>query len=179
MAHSKELEVPQLVRAPAWSIKFWRSCCCLLTTGPLCHRCASSCLQLRAYWRSNCSLALKASTISPLKSTDWACDQTKWFLINWSYWISNTTNTNTTKDSKPKSQISQSQTPGMNYFWINPLVHKSVVRLNSDLWLVLWVLDLVITNYFSIFSVSGRNSHWELALGFNNCISIFRMMQKT
>ena len=40
---------------------------CILTTWPLCHRCAATCLQLRANWHSHCSLALKATTISPLK----------------------------------------------------------------------------------------------------------------
>ena len=41
--------------------------CCLLTTGHPCHRCAATCLQLRATWHSHCSLALRAPTISPLK----------------------------------------------------------------------------------------------------------------
>ena len=40
---------------------------CLLTTRPLYHRCAATCLQMRANWSSQCSLALKAPTISPLK----------------------------------------------------------------------------------------------------------------
>ena len=41
--------------------------CCLLTTWPLCHRCAPTCLQLNA------------RTTSPLKSTNWVCDKTKSF----------------------------------------------------------------------------------------------------
>ena len=42
----------------------FQASCCLLTTRPLCHRCAPTCLQLRATWRSNCSLLVKAFTIS-------------------------------------------------------------------------------------------------------------------
>ena len=56
---------------------------CLLTTGPLCatgvhpHVC-----KLKVIWPSHFSLALKAPTISPLKSTDCACDRTKRFQVN-------------------------------------------------------------------------------------------------
>ena len=46
-------------------------------------RCAPTCLQLRAAWCSHHSLALKATTISPLKSTDWASDMTKWCNQTW------------------------------------------------------------------------------------------------
>ena len=33
--------------------------CCLLTTGPLCHKCAPTCLQLRATWRSTAASCLR------------------------------------------------------------------------------------------------------------------------
>ena len=40
-------------------------------------------LQLRAAWCSHHSLALKATTISPRNSTDWASDMTKWCNQTW------------------------------------------------------------------------------------------------
>ena len=66
-----------LRHARAGSPRF-KSRCCLLTTRLLCQRCAPTRLQLRVTWHSPCSLDLDAPTISPLKSTGWACDKSKW-----------------------------------------------------------------------------------------------------